>query len=433
MGPIITVSSPPYFITLWLSYTAFIYIVTETIYPQKRLKITLLDAFCVLIYFLVKYLQFPPAICLLLPVVAIVLTFLEKKTQRFRFISSAMLPLIFLVLTGTIAGGTQFLLLGESFQAYYGDLEADQDYLLIYCIIFPILIVSALFYNGLVRLVHRKERKESKYIFFLWMPVTHILLILLFLVILNQIPSEQKHLTKWLLIAVIVTTIFDLITYVVIDKIELVELQNQKYAEEILKNRLDYQEAVAVNQSKAELRKIRHDMNNILLTVKSLIQLGNTEEAVSLLNKTTQDLSTVDGIPLCSNSTLNAMLSLKKQQCQKAGVTLHTDISESAAMQTDSYDICRLSGNLIDNALEAVLQTASRTIEFRLETDNTSVVITTQNAFDAAGQKKAVRREERGNGSRILREIAKKYNGTYSAYAADEQYFSSVTLQNQKI
>lgn len=433
MGPTITITSPFYFISLLLLYSVFIFIISRSIYQKKQIEITLFGAFCVLIYFLAKYFQFPVWTILIIPVVAVVLTAFEKKTQRFKFISSAILPLIMLVLTGFIFGGGQVLIFGNKLEQYYGSLAVNQDYFIVYLLMYPILIVSALFYSGVIRLVKRKEKKESKYIFFLWMPVTHVLLFLFFLIVVSQIPTEQVQITGWLIVAVIITTIFDLITYFVIDKIEMVELQNKKYEEEILKNKLDYQEAVLLNKNKAELRKTRHDMNNVLLTVKSLIQLENTEDAIALLNKATNDLSTVDGIPICSNSTLNALLSLKKQQCKKGGAVLNIHIQENALLHMDNYDICRISGNLIDNALEAVCKTENKAISFDIEIDDLSVKITTKNAFDVSGAKKKERRTNRGNGKSIIREITKKYQGDYTIYTEGDQYISVITLSNQNV
>ena len=433
MGPIITITSPFYFISLLFLYSLFIFIIARSIYREKQIKLTAFGAFCVLLYFLAKYSQTPVWTILIIPVVAVALTAFEKKTQRFKFISSAVLPLICLTLTGFVFGGGQVLIFGNRLEQYYGNLAVNQDYLIVYVLLYPILIVSALFYSGAIRLARRKERKESKYIFFLWMPFTHILLILFFLIVVSKISIEQIEITRGLIIAILITTVFDIITYFVIDKIEMVELQNKKYEEELFQNKLDYQEAVVLNKNKAELRKIRHDMNNILLTVKSLIQLSDFEEAIALLNQTTNDLSTVDGVPICSNSTLNALLSLKKQQCQSKNAALHLDISESAPLYIDNYDICRLSGNLIDNALEAVEKTEDKAIVFRLEIDAATVTIQTENTFDVTHSAAKELRANRGNGKSIIREIAKKHNGSYLIRIKEDRDISTVTMKNQGV
>lgn len=433
MGPVITVTSPFYFICMFLLYSVFIFIIAGSLYREKRITITLFGSFSIFIYFLEKYFQVSFWWTLFIPAVAVILTLLQKKTQRFKFISSAILPFLLLFLTALISGGGQILLLGDRLDVYYSGLEVYEDYLMVYLSLFPILIISALFFSGLIRLTRRKEKKESKYIFFLWMPISHAVLIACFLIVLSQIPSTVVPTTKWLIVGMAVTMIFDVITYFVIDKIEMVEIQNKAYEEELVKNQLEYQEVLLRNKSEAELRKIRHDMNNILLTVKSLILLGQSEEAVSLLNETTNDLSTVDGIPLCSNSTLNALLSLKKQQCDKEKVDLHIEINEAAALCVDSYDICRLLGNLIDNALEAVLKAGQKTIALSVDTDVSQIEIRSENPFDAKASQPKTPRKARGNGTRIIREIVKKYDGTYVVNADDNTYSSEITLHNTKV
>lgn len=79
MGPIITITSPFYFISLLFLYSLFIFIIARSIYREKQIKITAFGAFCVLLYFLAKYFQIPVWIILIIPVVAVALTSFEKK------------------------------------------------------------------------------------------------------------------------------------------------------------------------------------------------------------------------------------------------------------------------------------------------------------------------------------------------------------------
>ncbi len=433
MWQVISLKNPLYFIILNLIGFIFFYIMAKSIYRERHLRIALLDSFALLLCYFVKFFDISFFIVAAVPVAAAVMIFFEKKENRFKLTVSLICPLLMMLLMSVAGGITLMTVLGSNYDAYYSQLRVYEDYSFSLIILALLSSTGALFFSSLVKIFNKKLKKINmqKYILLLWSPISNLVFSILIIFILSYyfpVFTDMTWMTYIIGGFIIFTCVMNFAIFLFLDKIEQVEILNKQYEEDIIKNKLDYQEAVLADKSKTKLRRIRHDLCNILLTVKSLISLGEYEEATEMLNKTVNDFSSVDGIMLSSNSTLNALLSIKKEQAEKNGAALKIDISEIAPIKTDIYDICRVVGNLIDNAIEGVKNAEVKTIEFSVLSDIDTVTVMTENQYDSSEIKK--RQTNRGNGKSIIKDIVKKYNGKSVFNAQNGQYVTKIILAN---
>ena len=85
--------------------------------------------------------------------------------------------------------------------------------------------------------------------------------------------------------------------------------------------------------------------------------------------------------------------------------------------------------NIIDNSINAVENSSiSKDIELNIVSNSNDILIKSKNAF-ALNKSKKKDTENHGYGQKIISDIAKKYNGTYTTKAENE-YFSTVTQLN---
>ena len=90
--------------------------------------------------------------------------------------------------------------------------------------------------------------------------------------------------TSYIVAAICLVTCVGLLFLVdYIDKIEHKNIENEK---QILLNTMTYQQTIMLNEEKKELRKIKHDLNNLLTTATGFIEIGQTDKALEILNKT---------------------------------------------------------------------------------------------------------------------------------------------------
>ena len=104
-----------------------------------------------------------------------------------------------------------------------------------------------------------------------------------------------------------------------------------------------------------QLRAQRHDFMNHLQVVYSLTELGERDEALSYLEQVTQDLVRVGAKLRTDLPGVNALLAAKEAECSAEGISLSTEIrSPWRGMPIEDWAMCRVLGNLIDNAREAI-------------------------------------------------------------------------------
>ncbi|RBP64930.1 two-component system CitB family sensor kinase [Brevibacterium sanguinis] len=120
------------------------------------------------------------------------------------------------------------------------------------------------------------------------------------------------------------------------------------------------QQLESVTTMAQALRAQRHEFANRLHTALGLVDTGATEEARSYLAtilRTGPIATPVEGIELITDPYLSALLEAKGTTAAEAGVRLIvTSDSLVLGRVTDPEDVTLILGNLIDNAVRAVVQ-----------------------------------------------------------------------------
>jgi two-component system sensor histidine kinase AgrC len=110
----------------------------------------------------------------------------------------------------------------------------------------------------------------------------------------------------------------------------------------------------------ATLRAQRHDFMNHLQVVHSLIEMDEYKAAAEYIEKVYDDIKRVSRIMKTSVAAVNALLQAKLMACEKQGITMELDVrTQLKDLAISSWEFCRVLGNLIDNAIYAVLESDS--------------------------------------------------------------------------
>jgi sensor histidine kinase regulating citrate/malate metabolism len=113
-----------------------------------------------------------------------------------------------------------------------------------------------------------------------------------------------------------------------------------------------YQELETLN---ATLRAQRHDFMNHVQVVYSLTELGDSAAALEYMDRVYKDLQRVGRALKTSVPAINALIAAKMADCEAKGIQLKTDITSSwDGLPVPGWEMCRVLGNLIDNAVEAL-------------------------------------------------------------------------------
>ena len=103
------------------------------------------------------------------------------------------------------------------------------------------------------------------------------------------------------------------------------------------------------------LRAQRHDFMNHLQVVFSLLELEDYKEASDYIERVYGDIRRVSRTLNTAHPAINALLAAKVGDCEARGVHVDLQIeSPWAGLPVESWEMCRVLGNLIDNAMDAM-------------------------------------------------------------------------------
>lgn len=115
------------------------------------------------------------------------------------------------------------------------------------------------------------------------------------------------------------------------------------------------------------LRAQRHDFMNHLQVVFSLLELEDYKEASDYIERVYGDIRRVSRTLKTAHPAINALLAAKVGDCEARGVRVDLQIeSPWTDLPVESWEMCRVLGNLIDNAMDAMKDTPEPRLLIRL-------------------------------------------------------------------
>ena len=182
------------------------------------------------------------------------------------------------------------------------------------------------------------------------------------------------------------------------------------------------------------LRKQRHDFMNHLQVVFSLLELDDPGEAMKYVENVYGDIKKTGTVLKTAIPAVNALIAAKRQDCVEKGIALDIRIDAPwRDMPVPGWEMCRVLGNLMDNARDALLDDPREkqgriemTIDetpgaycFRVENNGPAIPPSIQaNIFQMGFTTKS---DGHGSGLSIVREILESYGGGIRVESDDER------------
>lgn len=312
-----------------------------------------------------------------------------------------------------------------------------------FIIIYAVLSFSISFlYAFVIKLVKSKISSKgrittTKSYFFLAVPLVNIIYFLSYASISQSMGSEAMNgpaysklrNTTYIVAAIsLVTSVGILLLVDYIDKIERKNIENEK---QILANTMTYQQTIMLSEEKKELRKVRHDLKNLLATATGFIEIGKTDKALEILNETGHSVFGAAKNSTCTNEIIGTIIYIKRQKAAEQNVELNVNVEEEAIVKIADYDLCRLLHNLIDNSINAA-ENADKKSEISINIEKENISIITQNGF-CADKKQKKSDGNHGYGLTIIKEICKKYSGDYTVRVEGNTYRTFTKVANVRV
>jgi len=189
------------------------------------------------------------------------------------------------------------------------------------------------------------------------------------------------------------------------------------------------------------LRRQRHDFMNHLQVVFSLTEMQEYDEAMQYIERVYSDIQRIGSVLKTSIPAVNALLAAKHADCDERGIRFETEIASAwADLPVSGWEMCRILGNLIDNARDAILDggtvLSSPTIHVCLGESPNAFTFTVSNNGPRIPDRYlssifqlgfTTKSEGHGTGLSIVSEIMESYGGSISVHSDEsETRFSGI-------
>ncbi len=216
---------------------------------------------------------------------------------------------------------------------------------------------------------------------------------------------------------------------------ELINNFDTKILNKQIENIMEISELKA--QSDNELRILRHDMKHVLITLSSLINNGEIEQAQELINSYNVSIENTKRKRYCNDSLINSVLEYYEQQCANNDIKFSTKINNFEELLTiPSNEIIVVISNCLDNAINASLKLKNnRSVTFIFLNNNGRLILQIKNKYDGnisfdTNNLPTNDNEEHGFGTKSIELFAKRNNITLD-YAVTKTTFEITLLFNE--
>ena len=173
-----------------------------------------------------------------------------------------------------------------------------------------------------------------------------------------------------------------------------------------------------IMESQHRFRALRHDMKNHILALQVLVQRKEVEEADKYLDSMKNFMDNPGEYVKTGNDTVDSLLNYKIQKANEVLNVVETKISIPEQLRLRSFDLNVLLGNLLDNAIDASMQTEDKKLKITITLEKEILFLNIRNSCQRiAGRRRdffETTKEDKVNhgiGLENVRRIVKKYHG----------------------
>ena len=196
-------------------------------------------------------------------------------------------------------------------------------------------------------------------------------------------------------------------------------------------------QAEVLRKNSASIRKIRHDMNNHLYVLESLIdEDGENVEAKKYIEQMIGKINQAKMYCDSGNVQLDSIVNYKLSEAAEKDINIELNTKLPEIIEADMGDMVTVLGNILDNAIEAAQITdKDRYIKLDIKYKSGAMFITLKNSYDGRinaknGVLKTIKSNkiEHGIGLNSVQEVVQKYNGEVEMEYDDREFCIMIVL-----
>lgn len=309
-----------------------------------------------------------PLVNLVCNITTIFLITLNFKSSLKRKITAVCIIYVFMFITDVFLA----CLTGFIFRSPVDEGECDA--------IFGYVALGLLFYLEAIFAQNFKNiRKNNPVSGLYWFSSAAIPLLSIFIAISVLKAGNTSHVAQVVFIAalflinVLIFYLYDSLSAAYADR-----LKSQLYEKE---KEYYYSQCELMRESMEDLRAFRHDIKNNLSVLDSYIIKNQCKEAGEYLHGLIGEVSAVADYSDTGNTAFDSIINYKLRKAAENNAEIKVDVSVPRELKTDAAIVVIL-GNILDNAVDAVMKTDAGRICLDIEYRKGRLFIYLENTFD---------------------------------------------------
>ena len=352
-----------------------------------------------------------------------ILTLNYKSSMKKRLVIDIFVTMLFVLIDSIIAVSLGYTGVSPVEQGSY---SYPVGYVAIALVVFITSLISKKF--------KKKNSQENvsavEWIASIAIPITSMYIIIIFLQYISTI-SKAKTVAGIAVILFINALVFML--YDRLSESNKAKLDSAIFEQE---RKFYYEQCQYMQQNEENIRSFRHDMKNHLFTVAENIRTGEYKQAESYIKSMVNDKLYNEKIySNTGNIAIDSVLNYKLNEASGKNIRINADIKVPSDIVVDPTDITSIVGNLLDNAINAVLKIAEqdREIIVNLSYNKGRLFINVKNKFNGIVKMSNGRlvtdkdSSEHGYGLKNVERTLEKYNG-YIEYQHNNGIFETTAI-----
>lgn len=222
-------------------------------------------------------------------------------------------------------------------------------------------------------------------------------------------------------------------------------VMNKEY-ENTIKSKLLEQQNETLKKSIAdkdafvkEMKTVRHDIKNQLLTIMQYADEGKTADIKAYINVLTNNyLPNILNYINTDNAAFDAVINSKIAVCNQNNIFMEVNIKQDTDICIPPAEIAVLFGNLLDNSIEAAKYTDEKRISLDIHKNASYLIILVSNSIKSSVLKNnenletsKSNKELHGIGIKSIKNIVKKHNGMIQFYEEENEFCCHIMIETE--
>lgn len=292
------------------------------------------------------------------------------------------------------------------------------------------LLLSAIFLKYFIKKKQNRRNISTA-------PILNMFVSLVTVVIALTLVTEINISGKKITLIVILLLFINLIS--IFGYEQMISIFNKSLEIERLREKTRYyeKELKLMNETVKTARKYKHDEKNHILALQGLIEEQSYDKTKKYLDNMLQTYIDNDNMVKSKNKVINSLLNYKIKKMIENHIEVQTCINIKENLPISDYDISIILGNILDNAIDAVMKISEekRLINIEILDEKNKFTIKVKNTYNGKINYKAGRLmttktngEKHGIGIESIKETIKNYDGLFKVAYDDKEFVSYVLI-----